>query len=65
MNLDYDYLLAPIMFHLEPMCAETTDPSCGDCSAIMELVPPERLFFGCRSCQPGDFLWIPYSEEQG
>lgn len=57
---DYEYLMAPLMHHLTPLCQPAPDPKCGDCCATMQLVGPEMLFFACRECNPLTFSWEPY-----
>ncbi len=49
--------LAALWHWLEPMCTDVPPPDCSVCSGYMELVPPEKLYYVCKSCFPQSFEW--------
>jgi hypothetical protein len=54
--------LAALWYHLEPMCADVPPPPCYVCSEPTELVPPEMLYYSCRTCFPKDYDWKPIED---
>jgi hypothetical protein len=46
-----------LWYHLEDMCSEPPVPKCMSCGTLMELVPPELLYYCCRREHPQSFEW--------